>query len=207
MPSSISCLIRSGDILLKCSGWFSLCVPMLCPASRTRRTPSGNWCAMRPMMKKVALTHWEARICRTWVLCGGNGPSSNVSTTSWSFSGSVSLYCMVPMRGCSIGSTTSVREVPSAFGLPGQSAARAGCTSPAAAISQLPTQSSDDRPARTGSLSGAAIDNGSPRADGVLKLVLADERRINSRCAPGRHLCVFAARRSHDMDDAIAMFP
>src|SRR4051794_26444509 len=33
---------------------------------------------------------------------------------------------MVPIRGCSLGSTTSVREVPSAPGLPGQSAAEAG---------------------------------------------------------------------------------
>ena len=34
---------------------------------------------------------------------------------------------MVPMRGCSRGSTTSVREVPSASGWPGQSAADAAC--------------------------------------------------------------------------------
>src|SRR5438477_6117626 len=34
---------------------------------------------------------------------------------------------MVPMRGCSRGSTTSVREVPSALRLPGQSPAKAGC--------------------------------------------------------------------------------
>src|SRR5579859_8102240 len=32
---------------------------------------------------------------------------------------------MVPMRGCWWGSTTSVRDTPSALGLPGQSAARA----------------------------------------------------------------------------------
>src|SRR5438477_7383444 len=31
---------------------------------------------------------------------------------------------MVPTRGCSLGSTTMVREVPSASGLPGQSAAK-----------------------------------------------------------------------------------
>src|ERR1700712_5945805 len=34
---------------------------------------------------------------------------------------------MTPMRGCSRGSTTSVREVPSASGWPGQSAADAAC--------------------------------------------------------------------------------
>src|SRR4051812_40731995 len=33
---------------------------------------------------------------------------------------------MVPILGCSLGSTTKVREVPSALGLPGQSAADAG---------------------------------------------------------------------------------
>ena len=39
--------------------------------------------------------------------------------------GSVSGYCMVPTRRCSRGSTTRVREVPSASGWPGQSAANA----------------------------------------------------------------------------------
>src|SRR5437588_9811227 len=78
---------------------------------------------MRPIAKKVAFTHCEARIRRTWLLLRGNGPSSNVSTTSWSRSGRDSGYCMLPMRGCSRGSTTRVRDVPSAFGWPGHSAA------------------------------------------------------------------------------------
>ena len=79
------------------------------------------------MVKKVAFTQLSARTCNTWLLLRGNGPSSKVSTTSWSRSGSVSGYCMVPIRGCSRGSTTSVREVPIASGCPGQSAADALC--------------------------------------------------------------------------------
>src|SRR5437588_6205988 len=100
---------------------------MLWPASRSLRTPSGADWAMRPMMKKVAFTHCEARMSKTRLLLRGNGPSSKVSTTSWSPSGSVSAYCMVPMRGCCLGSTTRVREVPSAPGWPRQSAADAVC--------------------------------------------------------------------------------
>src|SRR6266404_8569680 len=79
------------------------------------------------MVKKVAFTQLSARTCNTWLLLRGNGPSSKVSTTSWSRSGNVSAYCMVPIRGCSRGSTTRVREVPSASGWPGQSAADAIC--------------------------------------------------------------------------------
>src|SRR4029078_4178268 len=77
---------------------------------------------------------------RIWELYFGNGPSSKVSTTSWSASGRVLAYCMVPMMGCSRGSTTSVRDVPIASGWPWQSAADAAWT---------PTQVSTDikRPA------------------------------------------------------------
>ena len=37
---------------------------------------------MRPMVKKVAFTHCEARMSSIWLLLRGSGPSSNVSTTS-----------------------------------------------------------------------------------------------------------------------------
>src|SRR5438045_2400791 len=81
--------------------------------------------ALRPMVQKVAFTHCAARMSSTCELCRGSGPSSKVSTTSWSRNGNVSPYCIVPMRGCSVGSTTRVRAVPSASGLPGHSAATA----------------------------------------------------------------------------------
>jgi hypothetical protein len=48
-----------------------------------------------------------------------------VSTTSFAASGSVSAYCIVPMRVWSVASTAMVRAVPSACGLPGHSAAMA----------------------------------------------------------------------------------
>jgi len=62
---------------------------------------------------------------RIFLVFGGIGPSSKVSTTSRSLSGSVSGYCMVPMRGSSAGSTVMVRLVPIALGLPLHSAADA----------------------------------------------------------------------------------
>src|SRR5580704_7563163 len=100
---------------------------MVWPAAASLRTPSGLASACSPMVKKVALTQLSARICNTWLLLRGNGPSSKVSTTSWFRSGSVSGYCMVPIRGCSRGSTTIVREVPIASGWPGQSSAATAC--------------------------------------------------------------------------------
>ncbi len=124
MPSSISCWTRSTGKWCMPVGWFWVWVATVWPALRTLRTPSGLAWAWRPTRKKVAFTHWEARISRIWLLYFGSGPSSKVSTTSPSASGSVSEYCMVPMRGCSRGSTTRVREVPSASGWPGQSAAK-----------------------------------------------------------------------------------
>src|SRR3569623_1450336 len=52
-------------------------------------------------------------------------------TTSWSSSGSVDLYCIVPICGSTLGSTVMVRLVPMASGLPGQAgvwAASLGCS-------------------------------------------------------------------------------
>ena len=59
-----------------------------------------------------------------------SGPSSKVITTSWSLSGSVSLYCMLPTWLNSLGLMASTRLVPSASGLPGHSAAEAGTLAP-----------------------------------------------------------------------------
>src|SRR5262249_8534045 len=53
------------------------------------------------------------------------GPSSKVSTSSFSRSGSVEGNCLRPTRGVFLTSTSSTRSVPSASGLPGQGAATA----------------------------------------------------------------------------------
>ncbi len=82
MPSSTSCCTFSSGILFIVSGWFWLCVPTVCPAAISLRTPSGLALAWAPMVKKVALTHWLARMASIWLLYFGSGPSSNVSTTS-----------------------------------------------------------------------------------------------------------------------------
>src|SRR4029453_1396722 len=74
---------------------------------------------------------------RIWLEYLGSGPASKVSTTSRSASGSVLLYCMVPMMGWARGSTTMVRHVPMASGWPGHSAADAAC---AATEISRPTQ-------------------------------------------------------------------
>src|SRR5512138_1890081 len=62
---------------------------------------------------------------------GGSGPSSKVITTSWSFSGSVCSYCMVPSRVNSPGLIVSTRLVPRASGLPGHVSAEAETDTPA----------------------------------------------------------------------------
>src|SRR5215475_4313821 len=65
------------------------------------------------------------------LVLGGSGPSSKVITTSWSFSGSVCLYCMVPSRVNSPGLMVSTRLVPRASGLPGHVSAEAAMDPPA----------------------------------------------------------------------------
>ena len=116
MPSAISAFARSIDRRCMPDGWLWVWVATVWPASRTLRTPSGLACAWRPTMKNVAFTHCAARMSRIWLLCFGSGPSSKVSTTSPSLSGNVSRYCIVPISGCALASTTSVRDVPSASG-------------------------------------------------------------------------------------------
>src|SRR5262245_47471884 len=65
------------------------------------------------------------------LVLGGSGPSSKVITTSWSFSGSVCSYCMVPSKENSPGLMVSTRLVPRASGLPGQVSAEAETDTPA----------------------------------------------------------------------------
>src|SRR4051812_21650121 len=78
---------------------------------------------------------------------------------------------MVPMRGCSRGSTTSVREVPMASGWPGQSAASADC---AAAQLSMPM----NKPARS------AVDDRLGNLTSTLAII---EPRLHSKANFGPH--------------------
>ena len=110
------------------SGWFWLWVPTVWPASRSLRTPSG-------LALACAADHEEGRLD---ALRRRGSPGSGCCISAADRrrrsapprgppAAASRRYCMVPMRGCSRGSTTSVREVPSASGWPGQSAADAAC--------------------------------------------------------------------------------
>jgi hypothetical protein len=65
------------------------------------------------MRKKVASTHSWASAASTFGVVGGHGPSSKVSTTSWSWSGNVCGKFFSPTRGVVAASTARMREVPS----------------------------------------------------------------------------------------------
>src|SRR5262249_31779921 len=65
-------------------------------------------------------------------------------------SGSVSRYCMMPSRACSVGSTTRTRLVPIASGWPGHSPAWAGTVKPKTnrKLNRGPTRIPDNLPIR-----------------------------------------------------------
>src|SRR5205807_154467 len=94
---------------------------MVWPSAAIRRTSLGCSEAGLPIRKNVARTHSWASAVSTRDVVGGHGPSSNVSTTSWSSSGSVCGKPLRPTRGVAAGSTLRMREVPS-VPLRGQSA-------------------------------------------------------------------------------------
>src|SRR5215471_12612533 len=98
---------------------------MLWPSARARRAISGCAAVFRPRRKNVARTHSFLSVSRILVVVPGQGPSSNVSTSSFSPSGSVEGNCLRPTRGIFLTSTSSTRSVPSASELPGHSAATA----------------------------------------------------------------------------------
>src|SRR5579871_3640277 len=68
---------------------------------------------------------------------------------------------MVPIRRCSRGSTTSVRDVPIAFGFPGQSAAEAGS---GAQPAKSATASTAQHLTRTQPVTSAISDNSVTKA-------------------------------------------
>src|SRR5262245_20674852 len=67
----------------------------------------------------MALTQWWARAASTATVFFGQGPSSNVRTTSPSRRKSCVLKCSNPKPGPPVVSISTVRETPRAFGLPG----------------------------------------------------------------------------------------
>ena len=129
MPSSISCLARSIGMRVHArsdgSGCGCRCV---WPASRTLRTPSGLALAMRPISEEGRLDALRGENFQNLVAVAAAAGRRRRSAPPRDRRAAASRrYCMVPIRGCSRGSTTSVREVPSASGWPGQSAADAVC--------------------------------------------------------------------------------
>src|ERR1700731_1345256 len=97
---------------------------MVWPSAAIRRNRSGCADAGLPSTKNVARTHSAASAARIFGVVGGHGPSSKVSTTSWSLSGSVCGKLFRPTRGKETASTARIREVPS-VSWRGHSAARA----------------------------------------------------------------------------------
>ena len=118
---------RPASCISDCDG--SRCdAPTVWPSAAIRRTSSGCSEAGLPIRKKVARTHsLRQRRQHLRRSSRGHGPSSKVSTTSWSSSGSVCGKLLRPTRGVVAASTARTREVPSAS-LRGHSAACAAAT-------------------------------------------------------------------------------
>src|SRR5262245_24759625 len=83
------------------------------------------------MVKKMPVVHSSASVFSTAGVLLSHGPSSKVSTTSFSLRKSSSLKCSKPKPGPPVVSISTVRATPSALGL--VQAARAGCGGCAAA--------------------------------------------------------------------------
>src|SRR6185437_807553 len=87
---------------------------------------SGYQLACLPIEKKMPVVHWSASAFNTAGVFSGHGPSSKVSTTSWSCRKSSCLKCSKPNPGPPVVSTSTVRLTPSASGL--VQGGRFGCT-------------------------------------------------------------------------------
>src|SRR5215469_5846512 len=125
MPFSISSLASCCDSFDR-----SLCdqvwLPIVWPAASTCLRISGAHIVCSPIGKKTALVHWPASAARTSSVLRGQGPSSKVSTTSPGCRKSYCLKCSNPKPGPPVVSISTVREIPSASLLPGQSTGLAG---------------------------------------------------------------------------------
>src|SRR5437868_10895968 len=87
------------------------------PAAATSLDRSGRQVACLPISKKVALMQLSLSALSTIGVFSGQGPSSNVSTTSLSRRKSYCLKCSVPNAGPPVVSISTIRERPIASGL------------------------------------------------------------------------------------------
>src|SRR5215469_10184352 len=132
MPRLISASAAAG-LMRVSSGWANVWCATVWPSASARRASAGALTALRPSRKKVARTHSCLSASSTRFVVPGHGPSSNVSTTSLSASGSVAGNSFRPTRGVVAALTVRTRSVPSASGLPGQGAAGAAAAADAKA--------------------------------------------------------------------------
>src|SRR5437588_2196939 len=89
---------------------------MLWPAAATCLRISGKYVACLPIGKKMPVVHSSASVFKTEGVLTGQGPSSNVSTTSLSGRKSSCLKCSKPNPGPPVVSISTTRAIPSAFG-------------------------------------------------------------------------------------------
>src|SRR3981189_2754596 len=68
------------------------------------------------MGKKMPVVHSSASVFKTEGVLTGHGPSSNVSTTSWSRRKSSCLKCSKPNPGPPVVSISTMRAIPIALG-------------------------------------------------------------------------------------------
>src|SRR5882757_2147695 len=100
--------------------WHHVCDPTACPAAATCLRRPGLYVVWVPIGKKRALVQCWASAASTFGVFLGQGPSSNVSTTSPSRKKSGVLKSSDPNAAPPVESISTVREIPRAFGLPGQ---------------------------------------------------------------------------------------
>src|SRR5262249_28096638 len=86
----------------------------------------GSWVACKPMGKKIALVQCAASAASTACVFLGQGPSSNVSTTSPSRRKSWLLKCSNPKPGPPVVSISTTRAIPKALGFEHEGGEKAG---------------------------------------------------------------------------------
>src|SRR3954466_5113467 len=125
------------------------------------------------MVKKMPVVHSSASAFSTAGVLLSQGPSSKVSTTSFSFRKSSSLKCSKPKPGPPVVSISTVRPTPSALGL--VQAGRAGAAAPSWAGAGAG--------AACGAAAGAAGGEAAPLAGGVCDHAALE---ANSETAPAK---------------------
>src|SRR5262245_61007294 len=125
MPFSISSLASCTDFFDR-SVCDQVWLPTAWPAATTCFMMPGSHMECLPIGKKIARVQCAASAASTAGVWRGQGPSSNVSTTSPGCRKSWLLKCSKPKPGPPRVSTSTTRATPSALGLPGQDTAGAG---------------------------------------------------------------------------------